>query len=225
MSRRSGPRHPRQPQLTHFLSLPLHHAAPQLSLSLAALHHDLVTTRGLVSTSAVRPVATLHLTLGVMSLPSPALLQRAISFLETGIDYARLLGPTPLTVSLRGLETMGSRRNTSVLYAIPRDRSERLKGFAEAVRAAFEAEGLVQRDGREMKLHATVVNTVYSRGRRGGGGAQRETFNAEDVVDRYTGVAFAEGVRLDRVAICRMGEVRREDGTSAGYLVCGEKVF
>lgn len=113
-----------------------------------------------------------------------------------------------------------------MLYAVPHDSSERLKGFAEAVRAAFEAEGLVQRDEREMKLHATVVNTVYSRGRRsGGGGAQRETFDAEDVVDRYAGVAFAEGVRLDRVAVCRMGEVWREDGTSGGYLVCGEKVF
>lgn len=111
-----------------------------------------------------------------------------------------------------------------MLYAVPCDSSERLKRFAEAVRAAFEAEGLVQRDDREMKLHATVVNTVYSRGRRSGG-AQRETFDAADVVDRYTRVAFAEGVRLDRVAICRMGEVWREDGTSGGYLVCAEKVF
>lgn len=111
-----------------------------------------------------------------------------------------------------------------MLYAVPCDSSGRLKRFAEAVRAAFEAEGLVQRDEREMKLHATVVNTVYSNRRRGGG-AQREMFNAEDVVDRYSGVVFAEGVRLDRVAICRMGEVRRLDGTSGGYLVCGEKVF
>lgn len=119
---------------------------------------------------------------------------------------------------------MGSRRMASVLYAMPCDDSGRLKRFAEAVRAAFEAEGLVVREDREMRLHATVVNTVYIRGRRGPG-RQRETFNAESVVDRYKGVAFAEEVRLDRVAICRMGEVKRADGTSRGYLVCGEKVF
>lgn len=119
---------------------------------------------------------------------------------------------------------MGSRQMASVLYTIPCDDSGRLRAFAEAVRAAFEAEGLVVRDGREMRLHATVVNTVYSRGGRSTG-RQRETFDARNVVDRYRGVAFAEEFRLDRVAICRMGEVRRAGGTSGGYLVCGEKLF
>lgn len=181
-----------------------------------------------------------------MSLPTPAEIQRAKDFVESGVDFAQMLQELDpageVVVDLRGLEAMGERRRTSVLYAVPVDATGRLKAFAEKVRGVFVKEGLVVDEGRELKLHATVVNTVYSKGRRGGGGGgggwrgrgrgrgggggggdQKETFDAEMVVGRYMGVAFAEGVRLDRVAVCRMGEVRGEDGTSEGYLVVGER--
>lgn len=239
---------PKKPQLTHFLCLPLHHAAPQLSHTLAALHADIVTNQELVPASAMRPVATMHLTLGVMALASPAHVQRAKEFVETGIDFTQLLhslGPSsaaPLVVDLRGLETMGPRLRTSVLYAVPHDITGRLRAFAEAVRGAFEKEGLVVEEERELKLHVTLVNTIYSgkkgrgtpgrggrgaRGGRGGGGDREQPgkFDAEDLVDKYRDISFADGVRLDKVAVCRMGEVRREDGTSGGYLVCGERTF
>lgn len=213
-----------QHQLTHFLCLPLHHAAPQLARSLAALQHDLVTTQGLIPVSAMRPVATLHLTLGVMSLPSPTHLQRAINFLEA-LDLPALLPPgRPLTVDLRGLATMGAPAQTSVLYAVPHDPTARLQRFAEAVRAAFESAGLVQPEQRGLKLHATVVNTVYAR-TRGSRSRSRLTFNALNTVRRYDGVAFAEGIVVEKVALCRMGEVRRSDGSSGGYLVCAEKML
>lgn len=210
-----------RPQLTHFICLPLHHAAPQLTRSLAALRHDLVTTQELIPASAVRPVETLHLTLGVMSLPSPTDLQRAVHFLET-LNLSTLLpsGP-PLVVDLRGLATMGAPAQTSVLYAVPHDPTARLQGFAEAVRAAFERAGLVQPEQRQLKLHATVVNTVYSRPR----GRGRMTFNALETTRRYDGVAFAEGIVVEKVALCRMGEVRRADGSSGGYLVCAERML
>lgn len=117
---------------------------------------------------------------------------------------------------------MGAPAQTSVLYAVPHDRTARLQGFAEAVRAAFERAGLVQREQRGLKLHATAVNTVYARAR---GSRTRLTFNALDTVRRYDGVAFAEGVVVEKVALCRMGEVRRSDGSSGGYLVCAEKML
>lgn len=237
---------PKKPQLTHFLCIPLHNATPQLTLSLEALQNDLVINEELVSASAIRPAVTMHLTLGVMSLTSSTLIQRAKNFVETGLDITQLLqslNPStevePFTIDLRGLDAMGQRRRTSVLYAVPCDSTGRLRVFAEAVKAAFEEEGLMVKEDRELKLHATVVNTIYSkggqgRGRGGGGGrgrgrgdgrGQRECFDAEDVVDKYRDVAFADGVRLDKVAVCRMGEVRAEDGTSQGYLVCGERTF
>lgn len=213
---------PSRPQLTHFLCLPLHHAAPQLVRSLAALRHDLVTTQELIPSSAVRPVATLHLTLGVMSMPSPTQLQRAINFLET-FNLPTLLPPgAPLTIDLRGLSTMGAPAQTSVLYAVPHDPTARLQRFAEAVRAAFESAGLLPPEQRGLKLHATVVNTVYSRTR---GSRTRLTFNAQNTVRRYNGVAFAEGIVVEKIALCRMGEVRNADGSSRGYLVCAERML
>lgn len=181
-----------------------------------------------------------------MSLPTPADIQRAKDFVESGVDFAQMLQELDpageVVVDLRGLEAMGERRRTSVLYAVPVDATGRLKAFAEKVRGVFVEEGFVVDEGRELKLHATVVNTIYSKGRRGGGGGwrgrgrggggggggrgdQKETFDAEMVVGRYRDVAFAEGVRLDRVAVCRMSEVKGEDGASEGYLVVGERLL
>merc|ERR1712137_1276523 len=59
----------KKPQLTHFLCLPLvtDTSKPQLQKGLERFKEDLAND-GPVPTKAVRPVGTLHLTLGVMSL-------------------------------------------------------------------------------------------------------------------------------------------------------------
>ncbi len=78
-------RPPPRPALTHFLCLPLVTAAsrPQLSESLASFHADVTSATGFnVPAEAVRPVDTLHLTLGVMSLPQKEEeLDRAVALL------------------------------------------------------------------------------------------------------------------------------------------------
>ncbi|OAA61037.1 hypothetical protein SPI_05061 [Niveomyces insectorum RCEF 264] len=210
-------RPPPRPALTHFLCIPLATPAgrPQLARSLAAFRADVAATpvtlsmggsgrhssnnpadtwQGLLPATAVRPVGTLHLTLGVMSLRddgdggSEGSVRRAVDILR-GLEGISSLsssspnndGGSPMTISLRGLHAMQPPARAAVLYAAPvvdgggrgvavgtnRD----LLALCERIRAAFA--GLLVADERPLLLHATVVNTVYVRGGqrgRGGGG-------------------------------------------------------
>lgn len=105
-----GQRRERQPALTHFLCLPLVNSAslPQLEASIAAFTAayppvpvaDLLKGQpqtserdasiAVIPQGAVRPVGTIHLTIGVMSLPTKERLAEALAFFQT-IDLASLL--------------------------------------------------------------------------------------------------------------------------------------
>lgn len=94
-------------QLTHFLCLPLvnHHSRPQLQ---ASLQHfaTAVATKYDVPAKAVRPVGTIHLTLGVMNLPSEEQIEAASAFLRS-LDMVQMLGaaaPQSATPSLHSGE-------------------------------------------------------------------------------------------------------------------------
>ncbi|OJD31839.1 akap7 2 5 rna ligase-like domain protein [Diplodia corticola] len=157
---------------------------------------------------AIRPVGTLHLTLGVMSLPTPEKVDEAISLLQS-LDLAALLGASqpanpaaadagkdvpapdvahvnasdhsPLVISLRSLFSMHPPHKTSILYAEPEDPTRRLHSFCNALRQMFTEKGLVIEDTRPLKLHATVVNTTYAktRGRHGKGFIRSGTGSSE----------------------------------------------
>ncbi|CEJ60754.1 hypothetical protein PMG11_09317 [Penicillium brasilianum] len=105
-----GQRRERQPALTHFLCLPLVNSVslPQLEASIAAFaaayppvpvadlsKRQPQTSEGdashaVIPQGAVRPVGTIHLTLGVMSLPTKERLAEALAFFQT-LDLASLL--------------------------------------------------------------------------------------------------------------------------------------
>jgi activating signal cointegrator complex subunit 1 len=182
--------------LTHFLCLPLVNEAsrPQLETGLAKLKQDLANT-GVVSLKAVRPVGTLHLTLGVMR-HDKAKLGHATQYLED-LDLERILRDTTaqivaekaaedgaisenlnaaalpdsqaLSVDLGALVPMQKPEQTSILYAEPRDASLRLLPFAEALKRKFTMEGCLVEEKRSLRLHATVINTVYAKPKIGRG--------------------------------------------------------
>ena len=191
---------------------------------------------------AVRPLGTLHLTLGVMSLVSKERIDEAARFLKE-LDVQGMLknsadgtissnvtairteeakieatqdktNSAPLVVTLRGLQPMQAPEKTSILFAAPHDSSGRLMRFSEALRQAFLKEGLVKHEDRGLKLHATIVNTVYAKGgRRKGGGSrfQDGKFDARDVIEKWKDEDWAE-VKLESVAICEMGAKVGDDG-------------
>ncbi|KAL9608243.1 MAG: hypothetical protein Q9167_006912 [Letrouitia subvulpina] len=112
-----------------------------------------------ILTEAVRPLGTIHLTLGVMSLASDDRIKAAINLLNS-------LSPPPppaFSISLRGLHAMRQAKSTSSLYAAPKDDEEgRLYSFCEKLRERFTEEGFMVPETRPLRLHATLLNTLYA---------------------------------------------------------------
>lgn len=208
--RRGSKRHgkgkgaPKKPQLTHFLCLPLvtDTSIMQLKTGLVRLKDDLEQDQ-LVPAKAVRPVGTLHLTLGVMSLDDLQL-EEAKRFLQDlslhrtlrdltqrkvaekaaedgtiseNLNAAAIPDTDSLTVNLEALTPMQSPQNTSILYASPKDSTQRLVPFATLLRKDFTEKGFIIEDTRPLKLHATIINTIYAKpsGRRGHKNTVKET--------------------------------------------------
>ncbi|KAL8710752.1 MAG: hypothetical protein Q9220_004770 [cf. Caloplaca sp. 1 TL-2023] len=210
---------PKPQQLTHFLCLPLASspaAVVQWQASLKRLRDDVASTSTAISYSttgsttatagspmgnhkagmmiplkAIRPIATLHLTIGVMSLPDKTSLERAVECLKSTLrptsatersdgvaegDASNTTTTAPFTLSFTGLESMHPPHSTSLLYVAPEDGEGRLRELCEGLRKAFVERGVMVEQKREMRLHVTVVNTVYAGketvGNKGGKGTE-----------------------------------------------------
>ncbi|KAJ6264569.1 hypothetical protein Dda_0716 [Drechslerella dactyloides] len=218
---------------------------------------------------AIREFNTLHLTLGVMLLRDGDAVTKAVSALES-LDLKQFLPSTstttgdavtdadakaPLFIDLRGLSPMatGAIKKCSVLMMPPTDATNRLYPFANALKAHFTTLGLLQEEHRPLKLHATLVNTIYCKpdktardsrrkekdknargGKKGKGRRIDFRFDASEVLQRYDGHVFGQGIEVDRVQICKMGakkgvEVVGEDGevdvVGGGYEVVASKTI
>ena len=79
--------------------------------------------------------------------------------------------PPPLHLSLTGLHSLRAPTRTSSLHASPSSStSPHLQPFAVALRTAFTSAGFLVEDLRPLVLHATVLNTIYARGKKRGTG-------------------------------------------------------
>lgn len=180
---RHQPRKPRpekrqkRPQLTHFLCLPLVNtkSLPQLDSSLAAFktahlaepgpasqssNDQMDTSRLGLPSTAFRPLGTLHLTLGVMSLTNKERLDQALAFFQS-LDLAELMNDaervaahsqpksaprqsSPLAVSLESLHALPQGRSATILHASPVDPTDRLLPFCVKLRDKFIETGFIQ---------------------------------------------------------------------------------
>ncbi len=143
----------------------------------------------------------------------------------------------PLKVTLQGLRSMHAPNKTSILYSSPLDPDDRLYQFCTKLRDAF-SDFLVP-DTRPLLLHATILNTVYVPGvgnRSGRSGAShgknraKMTIDARELLERYRDVTWMEDVRVEKVAICRMGasSIKDAEGVDTGdeeYFVEGKIDF
>lgn len=190
---------PRPP--THFLALPLHtHAA--FARSLSAFRADVTSPNSFAyPDAAIRPAGTLHLTLGVMHLADQSRVDAALGLLKA-TEPKKLLS-SPLNIGFKGLEAMGSPEKTSVLYAPPVDAEGKLQAFCEDLKGRFVDAGFMEKDTRPLILHATVLNTIYVKGR--GKAKGRLSIDARDVMARYEDFVWAEDLALGEVSLCKMG--------------------
>ena len=174
----------------------------------------------------------MHLTLGVMSLPTPERLQGALKLLKS-LDVKKLLDQSPgmgsdgseLRITLRGLRSMHSASKTSVLYSPPVDEDHRLQSFCQKLWELFKDAGYLVPESRPLLLHATIVNTVYVPGtmERGTHGRNRGKLmiDARDFLELYEDCEWMSDVRLEKVAICQMGARKLEDADEE-YVIEGE---
>jgi activating signal cointegrator complex subunit 1 len=193
----------RQP-LTHFLCLPLinNTSMPQLESSVAdfktahlhgpdptspAFSSDQASSSPLIIPhGAFRPLGTLHLTLGVMSLRSEERLEQAISFFQS-LDLKALISeadrvatrtrnthtssvslfPThapdqkgPLIVSLESLNALPNAKSASALYASPVDHTGRLYPFCVMLRDKFIEAGFIENEASKAHTGDNAVHEV-----------------------------------------------------------------
>ncbi|KAK4991322.1 hypothetical protein LTR50_001907 [Elasticomyces elasticus] len=121
----------------------------------------------------------------------------------------------PLTISLTSLYAMHAPHKTSILYASPTDSTNRLYSFCNGLRTIFTDSGFLLEDTRSLKLHATIVNTIYVKGCKSAGhGPEARAplrFDATAVLQQWHDHVWAKDVLLDRVAICEMGAKKVHD--------------
>ncbi|KAF2219545.1 kinase A anchor protein, partial [Elsinoe ampelina] len=178
----------KKPALTHFLCLPLvdQSSRPELEESLGNFrlevsggsHGERDTPH--VPAGAIRPVGSIHLTIGVMSLKEEGRVDEAVRYLQS-LNAAALFAPfaaldgsdtksmercsSGLTIDLISLHPMQSAKATTILYASPAEPTNCLYTIANKLRKLFTDAGFLLPDTRPLKLHATIVNTIYVKGR------------------------------------------------------------
>ncbi|XP_064285895.1 activating signal cointegrator 1 complex subunit 1 isoform X1 [Passer domesticus] len=224
----------RQP-FTHFLSLPLNQPAIQEKfLQFKEEVLEKCSKDQGVSSSLFQNPAKLHLTIGTLVLLNEQEIQKACDLLqrckEDFVD--QITGGQPLTVEVAGVEYMNDDpAMTDVLYAKVhmKDGSDRLQMVADQLVERFVASGLMLKEWDRVKLHATVMNTLFrkdpteERNNTMTGKSsfkERESFNGQNILKLFENFHFGE-VQLDSVRLSQ----RFSSDASGYYATSGQLCF
>ncbi|NXA05845.1 ASCC1 protein, partial [Sapayoa aenigma] len=167
-----------------------------------------------VSSSLFQNPAKLHLTLGTLVLLNEQEIQKACDLLqqckEDFVD--QITGGKPLTVEVAGVEYMNDDpAMTDILYAKVhvKDGSDRLQVIADQLVERFVASGLMLKEWDRVKLHATVMNTLFRKdpteeqnNTMTGKSSfkERESFDGRNILKLFENFWFGE-VQLDSVLL------------------------
>mmetsp|Transcript_146312 Transcript_146312/g.272386 ORF Transcript_146312/g.272386 Transcript_146312/m.272386 type:complete len:372 (+) Transcript_146312:137-1252(+) len=197
-------------EYTHFLSVPLAHDA-KFRQEADKFREDVVMQQfpG-IDASIFMPSRRMHFTLCMLKLHSHAqveemkqVLKEVATRIATLADYNM-----PVYANLRGLHIMtDDPSNVGVVFTTDRSHSlqNRMDSLSNMIFDILKAHNLVSQqnlitqrllssDGNmaEVKLHATLMNTKYSRSnwREDGTRGERETFDASVLMERFGQVDF-----------------------------------
>lgn len=167
---------------THFLALSFKGA------SLQHQYESLLAALPKLDRAIVRPLSTLHFTLGVLSL-SPAHITDVVHKLHA-IPHAGAI-----QANLSGLHSMSGGDSAHVVYTALRqdEGARRLQALGECIRSAFVDMDYFL-DKRPLHLHCTVLNTRYAKGRR-------RRIATEDILR----LPFEAAVEIDAFGLFEMG--------------------
>ncbi|XP_062989057.1 activating signal cointegrator 1 complex subunit 1 isoform X1 [Elgaria multicarinata webbii] len=186
---------------THFLSFALNQVAVQekfLQFKKEVL--EKCSNDYGVSSSLFQNPAKLHLTIGTLVLLNEQEIQKAQELLQRcKEDFAdTIAGGKPLTVEVAGIEYMNDDpAMMDVLYAKVhmKDGSNKLQLIADRLMDRFVASGLMMKEWDRVKLHATVMNTIF-----------RKDPSAEEQSNRTAGKSFKERESFDGRKILKLFE-------------------
>lgn len=213
-------------EYTHFLSVPLAHDS-KFRTQVDQFREDVVLQRfDGVDASIFMPSKRMHFTLCMLKLHSHAqveemktALQEIGAKLQSTAEYT-----APLSAHMRGLHIMtDDPTNVGVVFTTDRSHAlqNRMNGFADMMFDILQnrslassqnlmAQRLLSSDGKhaEVKLHATLMNTKYSRSGRRDDGArgERESFDASGMMERFGQVDFGD-VQLKEIQLSCLDEM------------------
>ncbi|KAL8595369.1 hypothetical protein ACOMHN_024068 [Nucella lapillus] len=205
----------RQP-FTHFLSVPVQSEdiLDKFDDFKFTIMEDEARDSG-VDASIFQNGQKLHMTIGTLVLLNDAEIQRAKeTLLQCSEDLLEpILGNSPLYVDIRGLEYMNDDPGAvDVLYAkvAPGPEADRLQMLSDRLVDRFVSRGLMQRQYERVKLHLTVMNTLFRKDSSGtaaprlqsmrGAAKERESFNAASILQKFEEFEFGP-LPVDRVEL------------------------
>ncbi|XP_052272061.1 activating signal cointegrator 1 complex subunit 1-like isoform X6 [Dreissena polymorpha] len=216
---------------THFVSVPFNTA--EIMNAFTDFKNDVLRDcdgeRG-VDASIFQNASKLHLTIGCLVLLNEEEVQRATDMLQSTLEEVLrpILKDGPLHIQLKGLEYMNDDPSeVDVLYVKVLDNTDRLQSIADRLVDRFSTSGLMQRDYERVKLHVTVMNTLFrkdptgtteARQPREKGRKERESFSAVQLLKKFGDYKFGSHT-VDTVHISQ----RHRTGPQ-GYYACAGSI-
>lgn len=194
---------------THFLSFPLNDSKVQQGFQTFKdeVLRQCSQDHG-VEESIFQNPAKLHLTVGTLALLNEREVRKACEHLQECQNFIReITEGKPLPLEVKGVEYMNDDPGmVDVLYAKVnvKDESDRLQKIADRLVEHFVSAGLMVREWDRVKLHGTVMNTLFRKDStgcfpvedRGGAGRQaiseREAFDARNILKTFANYSFGE---------------------------------
>ncbi|KAJ1743878.1 activating signal cointegrator 1 complex subunit [Coemansia sp. RSA 989] len=193
---------------THFISLPLADLDVQRKVGEFQREAHQRFLQNVDCTSFVQP-GSLHITIGMLRLLSPAEVAKAVEFLkslESGIR--QVIGTRPLVATIGQLAAMESDPAQSrIIYAKAEDfdKDRRLEQLCRYVRSKFDEGGYID-EKRELKIHATVFRAKPARDSDPHGGQETSgkarsgfSVNAVPLLKEFKTLSFG---------VCRIGQIQ-----------------
>ncbi|XP_076454067.1 activating signal cointegrator 1 complex subunit 1-like [Babylonia areolata] len=201
---------------THFLSVPVQseEIIEKFEDFKFAIMDDDARDSGVDATIFQNP-QKLHMTIGTLVLLSEAEIQRAKEVLVQCHDdlVEPILNSNPLYIDVRGLEYMNDDPGAvDVLYAklVPGPEADKLQMLVDRLVDRFLSLHLMQRQFERVKLHITVMNTLFRKDPSGASAPRlqgmraaprdRESFNAASILKRFEQFEFGP-LPVDRVEL------------------------
>ncbi|KAJ2766828.1 activating signal cointegrator 1 complex subunit [Coemansia nantahalensis] len=198
---------------THFISLPLTDTDVQRRVGDFKRDVGQGALRAVSAGSFSRP-GSLHITLGMLRLLTPAEVTRAAELLKSLDDEIRqILDSRQLVVTVGRLAVMeADPARARVVYACVEDYEDRDQGrlqrVCDFVRDRFDREGYID-EKRPLKIHVTLVRAKPARG-SDGDDSRGFTVDAKPLLKEFGALSFG---------VCRLGQIqiaRRFTQTDSG---------